>query len=202
MKQQVFVIHGGNASNSYQEYLEYLKAKKVTLDDFHHQGWKNSLTLKLGRNFEVHNPEMPNKQNAKYLEWKIYFEKIIPLMTAPVILIGHSLGGIFLAKYLSEQKFPKKILATFLIAAPFNTPTKHPLADFNLTKNLNKLVQQGGSLYFYQSKDDRVVPYSNFISYQKALPEATYRIFQNRGHFNAATLPELIRDIKNLSSKK
>ena len=105
MKQQIFVIHGGNASNSYHEYLKYLKAKKITLDDFHRKDWKTGLAEKLGRNFEVHNPAMPNKQNAKYLEWKIYFEKIIPLMKAPVILVGHSLGGIFLAKYLSEEKF-------------------------------------------------------------------------------------------------
>ncbi len=198
MKQQVFIIHGGNVSNNYQEYLKYLKAKKVTLDDFHRKDWKSSLGEKLGRNFEVHNPVMPNKQNAKYLEWKIYFEKIIPLMKAPIILVGHSLGGIFLTKYLSEKKFPKKILATFLIAAPFTNPTKNPLADFNLGPKPDRLAQQGGSVYFYQSKDDKVVPYSNVVSYQKVLPGATYRIYQNRGHFNVATLPELVRDIKNL----
>lgn len=199
MKTQVFIIHGGNASNSYKEYLKYLKAKKVTLDDFHRKDWKTSLGEKLGRNFEVHNPVMPNKQNAKYQEWKIYFEKIIPLMKAPIILVGHSLGGIFLAKYLSEEKFPKKILATFLVAAPFTTPSKNPLADFNLGSKLDLVTMQGGSVYFYQSKDDQVVPYSNVVSFQKALPNAIYRTYQNRQHFNAVTLPELVRDIKNLA---
>jgi len=200
MKQQIFVIHGGNASNSYAEYLKYLRAKKVTLEYLQLTDWKSNLQKTLGSKFEVFNPPMPNKQNAKYLEWKIYFEKLIPLMSNNVILIGHSLGGIFLAKYLSEKTFPKKIRATMLVAAPFNTPTKHPLADFILGKNLNKLAKQGGNIYLYQSKDDLVVPYSNLASYQKALPEATTRTFKSRGHFNLKNFPELTRDLKNLKA--
>ncbi|MCC6643623.1 alpha/beta hydrolase [Candidatus Peregrinibacteria bacterium] len=198
MKQQIFVIHGGNASNSYAEYLKYLKTKKVDLKWLAAKDWKTELGKNLGQRFQVYNPQMPNKQNAKYLEWKIYFEKFIPLMSDQIILIGHSLGGIFLAKYLSEKKFPKKILATFLIAAPFNTPTKHPLADFNLLNDLSKLAIQGGQIYFYHSEDDRVVPFSNLKHYKKLLPSAMIRTFKKRGHFNESNFPELTKDLKNL----
>ena len=118
--QQVFVIHGGNAFNSYEEYISALEEKVVSLEDFTRKGWKKSLQEKLGAEYEVFNPQMPNGQNAKYPEWKIYFEKFLPLFSDNVIFVGHSLGGIFLAKYFSENKVSKKIKATILIAAPYD----------------------------------------------------------------------------------
>jgi hypothetical protein len=163
------------------------------------KGWKESLGEKLGKNFEVILPRMPNSLNAKYLEWKIWFEKMIPFFNKEVVLGGHSLGGIFLVKYLSENKFPKKILGTFLVAAPFDEKdADYTLADFKLPKDLSRLEKQGGKLFFYQSQDDSIVPFKDFGKYKKALPGANFREFKNRDHFGQATFPELVRDIKKL----
>ena len=77
---------------------------------------------------------MPNLINAKYNEWEIIFNKLVPFLNDTIIFIGHSLGGV-LAKYLSENKFPKKILATFLICAPYDDKdADYSLVDFNLSK--------------------------------------------------------------------
>ena len=62
----------------------------------------------LGGGYEVLIPQMPNSQNARYSEWKILFEKIISILDDEIILIGHSLGGIFLVKYFSENDYAKK----------------------------------------------------------------------------------------------
>jgi len=43
---------------------------------------------------------MPCIENAKYNEWKIQFEKYLKRTDNDLILIGMSLGGIFLTKYL------------------------------------------------------------------------------------------------------
>ncbi len=67
---------------------------------------------------------MPNKTNAQFEEWKIWFEKFIPFLNDGVILVGHSLGGVFLAKYLSENKFPKKIGGVFLVSAVYEKNQK------------------------------------------------------------------------------
>ncbi len=56
---------------------------------------------------------MPNALNAKYLEWKILLGRLAPCFNKEAAFIGHSLGGIFLAGYLAENEFPKKILAFF-----------------------------------------------------------------------------------------
>lgn len=157
---------------------------------------------KLGKNFEVIYPEMPNASNAKYLEWKIWFDKITPHLKNDVILIGHSLGGIFLAKYLSENKFPKKILATFLIAAPFNDKeTKESLADFKLKKELKKLQNQSNKLFIWQSINDDIVSFVAFEKYKKALPDANYRKFKNKGHFAQNTFPEIVQEIRKFFRK-
>ncbi len=198
MPQQIFVIHGGNAFDHYDDYVASLLAKIVTLEQLREVGWKARLGDVLGKDFEVFNPRMPNAQNARYLEWKIYFEKLISLMEPNVILIGHSLGAIFLAKYLSEEVFPKSIKATFLVGAPFNTAEIHPLVDFNVSPNLDRLAQQGGDIVFYHSKDDEVVPYSNLEDYRRCLPNANYVTLYGRGHITDETFPELVAALQKL----
>ena len=50
-------------------------------------------------------PTMPNKQNARYRDWKIVFEGILAQLDSEVelTLVGGSLGGCFLLKYFSEN---------------------------------------------------------------------------------------------------
>lgn len=198
MPQQILVIHGGDAFNSYEEYIEALKAKTVNLERETTKGWKAQLGERLGADYQVLTPQMPCKQNAKYSEWIIWFEKHLPFLRDGVILIGHSLGGIFLTKYLSENRVPVHIKATLLVAAPYNTPTEHPLGDFVLTALLQQFEEQAGSVILYHSADDFVVPFSNAERYAQALPNAELQRFENRGHFNDEAFPELEKDIQRI----
>lgn len=66
---------------------------------------------------QVIKPEMPNKNLANYAIWKMWFEKHIPFLDPEkLVIIGHSLGGMFLAKYFSENEFPFQIQQLHLIA--------------------------------------------------------------------------------------
>lgn len=207
MKKQIIVIHGGDAFNTYEEYLAFLKDLQLDFEKYrtHTKDWKATLGEKLGSEFEVILPDMPNKRNAKYLEWKIWFEKFIPYFEPEVVLIGHSMGGIFLTKYLSENKFPKTIRATFLVAAPYDYEaegTENWLADFALSKDLSKLTEQGGKIFIYHSKDDPFVPFADFEKYKRALAGAETMTFEDRGHFRQTEFPELISNIKKLYNVK
>lgn len=201
MKTQVFAIHGGNAFETYEEYIADLRQKTVTIERTRFIDWKGNLQKDLGDAYEVILPRMPNSWNARYSEWKIWFEKFVPQLDDNVIFIGHSLGGILLTKYLSEEQYPKKIRATLLVAAPYNAPDDHPYVDFNIMTPLTKLQEQGGEIILYQSKDDQDVPFSNFERYQKELSTAQARIFTDRQHFNQAHFPELVQDILLLSDE-
>jgi len=203
MKKQIILIHGGNTFETYREYMSSLKSLKIDLDRYRKVGWKDSLRKELGNRFDILLPKMPNPMNAQYDEWKILFKKIALQLDNNVILIGHSLGGVFLAKYLSENKFPKKILATILIAPPYDEKDiEEPLCDFVILNNLKKLEKQGGKIFIYHSKDDTVVPYVDLGKYQKALPSVIAKIFKDRDHFNQPEFPELVREIKNICKKK
>lgn len=200
MKKQVVVIHGGDTFRTYRDYLKFLKSWRIDFKDIEKKrtDWKDNLDKALGNKYEVIAPKMPNKLNAKYIEWKVWFDKFVPYLRSGVLLVGHSMGGIFLAKYLSENNFPKKINGLFLVAAPFDEKdTKESLGDFRLPNNLTKLAKQVDRIFIYQSKDDPAVPLADFKKYQKHLPTAVFREFKNRGHFFQKKFPELIKDIKN-----
>jgi len=201
MKKQILVIHGGDTFNTHKDYVDFLKNLKIDFEKFKIKRWKDTLGEKLGEDFEVISPKMPNSMNAKYNEWKIMFDKLLPFLSDNIILIGHSLGGIFLAKYLSENIFPKKILATFLIAAPYNGENQdHSLGDFVLSGSLEKFQEQGGKIFIYNSKDDPVVQFDNSERYKYTLPRAVRVEFEDRGHFDQIEFPELIKNIHKLYS--
>lgn len=200
MKKQIIVVHGGDSFKTHDDYLSYLKNFQIDFERLRHRGWKETLSEKLGKGFEVIQPKMPNSMNSRYSEWKIWFDKLIPFFEKEVILIGHSLGGIFLVKYLADNNFAKKILATFLVSAPFDDKnTKDYLADFGLPKNLDRFEKQSEKIYLYHSLDDNIVPFADFEKYVNALPGAQIKIFKNRGHFQQEVFPELIEDILSVS---
>jgi hypothetical protein len=199
-KQQVLLIHGGTTHENYEAYLNSLKTKTLRLEwILSRRDWKNELQDQLGDSFLVYMPQMPNKQNAQYEEWKILFERIVALLDENFILVGHSLGALFLAKYLSEQSIAKKVKKTMLLGAPFDNEgmDSEPLFSFLRTGSLEQLVRQAGTIYLYHSEDDFAVPFAHLGKYQCALPNAYIRTFKDRNHFLQASVPELVADIKN-----
>src|SRR5690349_14685507 len=97
---QVLVIHGGYSFSSYDAYLNDLRTSRIVYERLKYlPDWKPWLAKELS-DFDILLPSFPNKQNAQFDEWSIYFEKLIPFFGDDIQLVGHSLGAIFLAKYL------------------------------------------------------------------------------------------------------
>lgn len=196
-KQQVIVIHGGDSFLKKSEYLHFLKTVPLTLKRLlPSRGWKSSLPQALGPSYEVLLPRMPNDMNARYGEWKLWFGRMRPYLKSNVVLVGHSQGGLFLIKYLSENSFPRKIRALILVAPPHNQ-TKG-VGDFRLTSSFRRLRRQSSRIIFFHSQDDPVVPFREMKKYQVELPDAEYIVFKKRGHFTQARFPEMVRLIKKL----
>jgi predicted alpha/beta hydrolase family esterase len=198
--QQIVVIHGGDTFRTPEDCLEFLKRETLSLEDFQRKGWKSGLELVLGHGFAVFAPRMPNASDARYAEWKLWFEKVMALMEDGVILVGHSLGGTFLAKYLSSESCPKKIRAVFLVAPCYDeTGEREYLGGFLPPKDKRLFIEQVGKIFVYHSEDDDVVPFSSLADYQHDLPDATVRAFKDRGHFLQEDFPELLADITSLA---
>lgn len=182
-----------------KDYLHYLRTKDVSIEP--RINWAGDyLEEKLGRAFKVIRPRMPQRDDAKYEEWKIFFERYIPYLKGNFTLIGNSLGGIFLAKYLSENKLPKKALSVYLVCSPFDdTVAGEDLAGgFKLKSNLSLIERNSKNLHLLFSGDDTVVPASHAKKYAQKLNKAEIIVYKSKnGHFNVPTFPEIIKMIKN-----
>lgn len=197
-KQQVVIIHGGDSYDSPEGYLRSLKRERVVASDFKREyvkKWKDSLQEKLGSSFEAFYPKMPNPGNARYAEWKAWFEKMLAFVKPGAIYVGHSLGGIFLAKYLAEGGRVRDPKAVILVAPPIG------VTDFRLPEDPSRLAALGSRLHLFFSKDDGLVSYQTFYKYRKIAPEAVPHLFADKGHFTQASFPEIVRLLKKLGTR-
>ncbi|MFT5832353.1 MAG: putative alpha/beta hydrolase family esterase [Candidatus Paceibacteria bacterium] len=204
-KKQVFYIHGGSSYSKYEDYIEDLKTQSLrsASDEDSVSKWPSTLRSELGEGYQVLMPSFPNSNNAKYEEWKIWFERHFEFLHDGVVLVCWSQGGMFIARYLSENDTPFAIRALFLLAAPL---------EFMLIEGMK---EDGGDFYpeeaqipgiqikvknitIMHSKDDFVVPYEHALKYKAALPEAELVTFEDKNHFLVEELPELVERIKVL----
>ncbi|MCB9811176.1 MAG: alpha/beta fold hydrolase [Candidatus Nomurabacteria bacterium] len=204
MKKQVLYIHGGDSYSKHEDFLQALRTMPIrNLPGAETKSfWPATLAEDLGDDFEVFSPSMPNKQNARYEEWKIWFERHLEFIRDEVTLVGWSLGGVFLAKYLSENKFPHKIKSLYILGAPSGEVKPHSSGEdcasflFNMDK-LSDLSQQVKEVNIWHSKDDFVVPYEEFLNYRNHLEEANLVSFEDKNHFLLTEFPELVEGIRS-----
>ncbi len=189
-KQQIIVIGGGEAWDTYDAYIQYLRDKEYNPYEEHGDGWKQLLQKKLGDAYDVIYVVMPSRANAKYNEWVIWFEKLFPYMRDNIILIGHSLGANFLAKYLAENDIPVSIAQLHLVAGSFGVG-----GGFNLPPSLENVEQKSKKIYIYHSEDDEIVDFADGQRYAKLLPKAKFVQLKDRGHFLVDEFPEIIANI-------
>lgn len=202
-KQQVFYIHGGTAFSRYEDFLNHLRTKEIRdLPGTEPvRKWSSTFREDLGEEFEVFMPSMPNSQNAKYEEWKIWFERYFEHLHDEVILVGWSQGGYFLAKYLIENDVPFRIKALFLISAPFENADfgGEDGGDFAFdTSRVGELAKKAAKIYLFHSKDDFLVPYEHALKYKNGLSEAELITFEDKNHFLVEELPELLEKIREV----
>lgn len=196
--QQVILIHWGDCYRSNDDFAKAIE--KWDYNPFEEKKiWRYALGEKFPSGFQYIAPQMPNKDMASYNIREIWFEKLFPYLEGNPIVIGHSLGGLFLSKYLAENTFPMSISQLYLLATPspdlFIQAWEY-LADFpyevSLLPHLEKQVEQ---IFIYHSKDDLVLPFIHGERLAQYLPSAKFMVFEDRGHFNQAEFPEIVENI-------
>jgi predicted alpha/beta hydrolase family esterase len=161
--------------------------------------WVDALEKTLSKQFEIIRPRMPRSENAHYDEWAIHFERFFSFFRDGAVLVGYSLGAVFLAKWLANNRFPKKISGVFLIAPPFdNTLSDEELTNgFVIRGNLSNISKQCDNVHLFFSENDDSVPIVHSEKFRKKLPEANFHIYSDKnGHFCVETFPELVRLIR------
>lgn len=200
MKPQIVIIHGGMVYGSRDAYLHALREDPVDATSFQRtEKWKDAMQKEFASDFEIFRPEMPSPGNATYEEWSIWFSRLVPFLRDGVILIGHSLGGVFLARYMNDHDLPIRVKASILVAAPFDDESHESLGDFRIVGTLERFSRQGGEIHLLASTDDPVVPFGELAKYTSLLPSATVHTFEDKGHFSLVVFPELSKLVRELS---
>jgi len=143
--------------------------------------------------------EPPFPYRPRYLEWKREFERFD--LQNDTVLVGHSCGGGFLVRYLSENK-NVKVGAVFLVA-PWINPDNNPLSDtadfftFDIDPNI---VNRTKSLTVFVSKNDDASVLKTVEILQKHIVDLRVVWFESKAHFTANDLgsrefPELLQAI-------
>lgn len=134
--------------------------------------------------------EFPRPYNPVYEEWAEVIKNF--QINEQTTLIGHSCGGGFLLRYLSENKNlkPKKVV----LVAPWIDTEKELLTgffDFEIDPDLNKL-----DIHIFMSLDDlESGMQESFRIIKNKLSSAKFQEYEDRGHFCDKEFPEILEVI-------
>lgn len=160
-----------------------------------------SLQNALGQAYDVHYPKMPEEDNATYADWKAPIEQELAALDDEVSLVGHSVGGSVLVKYLSEEQLDKSISSLFLIASPYwGADEFWKWDEARLPEDVATKLANISRIFLYHSRDDDTVPFAHLALYAAKLPQATIREFDGRGHQFGNDLAEVAEDIKRAAT--
>jgi len=197
-KNQIIYVPGGDSFETKDEFYTFLRNKPFDPYEERSQSWREWLQKETESDYEFHYLSMPNRQDADFEAWKIWFEKVLPYLNSErLILIGYSLGGSFYLRYLTENTLPKRIDQLHLVApAVDNEDIDGSTGNFasDITK-IGNLTEQVSKVHVYHSRDDTIVPVSHTERLQRAMPDAQTQIFEGRSHFLQSEFPELLQNI-------
>lgn len=158
-----------------------------------------SLRKVLGTAYKVHAPRMPADEVPYFGSgWLKKIDEDISSIKGAVILAGHSLGASMLLKYLSEKKIKKNISGIFLVAPPFWTGNEAWKDPLKLQEDFSDKLPKEIPTFFYQCKDDDVVPFDHFTIYKQNIPWAVFCEMSHGGHQLNNDLTPVANDIKSL----
>lgn len=149
--------------------------------------------------YVINYPRMPDENDPDYEPFKTKIEEELKMVDAKVVLVGHSLGGSVLLKFLSENHTGNEIVAILLIAPPFWGEGGWEYDGFKLKDDFASGLPANVPVFFYHSTDDEIVPFSHLGLYTKKMPGAKIRTISGRGHQLNNDLTEVVRDIRSLS---
>lgn len=143
--------------------------------------------------------EPPMPWQPRYSVWKREFERFD--IDENTVLVGHSCGGGFLVRWLSENKDKK--VGKVILVAPWLNPENNPVSDtadffdFEIDPEVTKRTQ---GITIFNSDNDRDTIHKSVAIIRSVIKDVDYQEFHEYGHFclkdmNTVEFPELLSAI-------
>ncbi|MFA6446268.1 MAG: alpha/beta hydrolase [Candidatus Paceibacterota bacterium] len=164
------IVHGWPSKE------EYFKTKGPSPSNRHWLPWvQHQLIIK---GVLAQTPEMPDAYLPVYEKWKSVFERFD--VDEDTILIGHSCGGGFLVRWLSENKVR---VGKVVLVAPWLDPVKEldtGIFDFIIDSDI--AGRTAGLTIMYSTDDEKTILETINLLKEKT-KGITFKEFNNKGHF-------------------
>lgn len=166
---RVFIVHGWSGSP--------------------HEPMISWLVKQCDKGFEVHAPEMPNKDNPKIAKWIPALQNLVKNVDNETYFIGHSIGCQTILRYLETLPENIKVGGAILIAPWFYLSDLETEEEKEIAKewvetemNFKKILSHTKNRVCIFGEDDEVVPLANKDLFKKNLG-AKIIVEQNKGHY-------------------
>ncbi len=137
-------------------------------------------------------PPMPLEVEVVYEDWLKVFEGIA--LSDESVLVGHSCGGGFVLRYLSEH--PEKLFKKIILVAPW-IDVHNELSTSFMKFEIDRSISDRLETHIFISSDDSQGILDSVKSIKEKLAHATYHEFADREHFcGKREFPELLDLIK------
>ncbi len=160
---------------------EYFDPQYPSPSNSHWFPWLQKELLIKG--YETQTPEMPVAYRPDYGLWSAEFEK--QEIGERSLLVGHSCGGGFLVRWLSEHK---RVIARVVLVAPWMDPGRTHCApgffDFTIDPELGSRCDLH---VVYSDNDSEEVNYS-VGEILRVIPKCKKHLMPGRGHFCTSDL--------------
>lgn len=182
------IVHGKPSKE------EYYDPQFPSPSNYHWIPWLQKQLLI--NEIETYTPEMFHAYSPDYPTWKKEFERYE--VTPDTILVGHSCGGGFLIRWLSENIDIS--VGKVVLVAPWLDPDREETTDFfNFEIDPELLKRTKSFTVFYATEDDKSILKTIEII-QNKISDAQFKIFDGYGHFTqndmkTSEFPELLEAV-------
>ncbi|MDP2637789.1 MAG: alpha/beta hydrolase [Candidatus Levybacteria bacterium] len=171
---------------------EYYNPKFPSASNYHWIPWLQKQLIV--NEIAAQAPEIPHAFDPQYEVWEKEFERFE--ITPETVLVGHSCGGGFLIRWLSEHKGIS--VGKVVLVAPWIDPDREfttDFFDFEIDPNIPKRAKS--FTIFYSDNDDESVQKTVQIIKDNIFG-CNFREFHNYGHFThndmkTPEFPELLK---------
>lgn len=173
---------------------EYYSDEYPSLSNSHWFPWLQKQLLI--RDIPTATPEMPHAYMPDYEVWKQEFQRFD--ITPETILVGHSCGGGFLVRWLSEHTEVK--VGKVVLVAPWLDPDNEKQNNFFNFDIDSTLFKRTAGISVFVSNDDEKDILESVETITQALPGIHILRFEHKGHFTYGDMethvfPELLEEV-------